>query len=51
MQGELCGGSESVRRTGGGADGYALPIWIDVGNWSGGRKVVIGGSRIGDSKV
>ena len=40
-----------MRRTSGGADGYALPVWVDVGNWGGGRKVVIGGSGVGYGKV
>ncbi len=51
LQGKLCGCCGRVGCTSGGADGDALAVGVDVGDWGGGGEVMIRGSGIGDGEV
>ena len=51
VQGKLCGCCGRVGHTSGGADGDALAVGVDVGDWGGGGEVMIRGSGIGDGEV
>ena len=51
VQGKLGGCGGRVGCTRGGADGDALAVGVDVGDWGRGGEVMIRGSGIGDGKV
>ncbi len=51
VQGQLSRGGGGVRGARRGVDGDARGGGVDVSNWGGGSKVVVGGAGVGDGQV